>query len=355
MGGPEGTLTPRVVCLMCSEVSALAGRNNYKTQEEAIMEHMQKYEGVFVYRVKEFLAAEKSIHKHNYEILLRLLKQEDDAIVLPAELFNLKFYSEKIKFIRDHYPQVAQQFDALETKEQEIITEDLPFEVVQRVTRQVTQQVAEDNADEDDYSDSSDEEIADDLLRNVVYKPTHQLSDEIAEKVNELSIPKDVNLEEIKSVIRSRSAAIAGTLNEAPIYKRLKSMSYDVRQPQKGYRKQFNIGGHKVRIFGKIDGLLYKDGKLHRVVEIKNRRNRFWLPDYEMDQIAFYEKLTDLPSTLVQCFDGELKVEDLELRSRIKEILHSKTLVKSVEQIKWHLEHPYSEKSIKLVKSLIKN
>lgn len=336
---PFSKSTQRTVCLMCSELSALAGRHSYKTPEEAVVEHMLTYERTFVEEVKFFVAMEKDIHKHNYEVLLELVQQTYNLNSLPSGLDDLKLYGAKIQLLRERYPSASKKFDVLEAKEQEITTEDLPFEVAQQVVQQAGFSNIDSNVDQSQY------------------KPTQQLSDEIAEKIKEATIPilSNANSEEIKTAILAKSTALAGTLNEVSIYGRLKSMSYDVRQLQKSFCKKFDISGHLVSVFGKVDGLLYTNDKPSRVIEIKNRKNRFWLPDYDKDQIALYEKLTDLPSTLVQCFNGELNIRDLKLRPRVKEILHSKHLVESLKQIKWYLEHPYNEKSIKLVQSLIKN
>jgi hypothetical protein len=66
----------------------------------------------------------------------------------------------------------------------------------------------------------------------------------------------------------------------------------------------------KCMLGGKVDGLVLNSDR-RRVVEIKNRRSRFFatLPDYDYVQALAYMFLTSLDECdVVECFDGKIKI-----------------------------------------------
>ena len=160
----------------------------------------------------------------------------------------------------------------------------------------------------------------------------------ILEKVNEKinsRLPPDIH----KKVVDHCHSAIdrhRGTVLERITLKKLQEEGYEVFKPDnKSFTKAYN---DNLVIFGKVDGLIYKDGKIHSVVEIKNRKTNFFLPEYDLDQLAAYVFITEAEQgILVQQQNGVLRKNTFsrgELMSRWEDIVANlKEPISLVEKI----------------------
>ncbi len=87
----------------------------------------------------------------------------------------------------------------------------------------------------------------------------------------------------------------------------------DIRDEQKVYKiDQTTPNGIPYRLYGKIDGIEYIDGKPTAIVEIKNRMMRFQLPEYDLDQLSMYIYMSGLPyGYLVQQLNDEISIDSV--------------------------------------------
>lgn len=129
----------------------------------------------------------------------------------------------------------------------------------------------------------------------------------ILDKVTEKLTSQDMHPDIRKKIIDHCHSAIdrhRGTVLESSTLKKLQDEGYEVFKPEASFTKAFD----NLVIFGKVDGLIYEDGKIHSVVEIKNRKANFFLPEYDLDQLAAYVFITGAEQgILVQQQNGVLQ------------------------------------------------
>jgi hypothetical protein len=92
----------------------------------------------------------------------------------------------------------------------------------------------------------------------------------------------------------------------------------------------------KVKISGKVDGILYENDA--PVIEIKNCKRKYaQIPDADLDQLAFYIELTGYHRViLVECVDGELFINEfsrIELLLRYINIIRTEDFLNSLSKI----------------------
>lgn len=154
----------------------------------------------------------------------------------------------------------------------------------------------------------------------ILDKVTKKLSRQIAPDIN-------------KKILDHCHSAIdrhRGTVLESITLKKLHSEGYKVFKPSKSFTK---VVDKNIVVFGKVDGLILKDEKIHSVVEIKNRKTNFFLPDYDLDQLAAYVYITGAEQgILVQQQNGVLK----------KNVFSREDLMNRWEDIAYNLREPIS-------------
>jgi hypothetical protein len=74
------------------------------------------------------------------------------------------------------------------------------------------------------------------------------------------------------------------------------------------WQNTFGVGDYTFKMIGRVDGIVFpadNQGLPEAVIEIKNRTNRFFVPNYDVDQLAAYCVLTNAATgILVQQLDG---------------------------------------------------
>lgn len=109
---------------------------------------------------------------------------------------------------------------------------------------------------------------------------------------------------------RQTDAMRRGIRLEPVVFARLLEMGYPVERCPKLHTMEFECDGRTHSVFGRVDGVIRdEDGRIDTVVEIKNRVNRFFVPDYDVDQLAAYVVMTDArKGMLAQMFDGRIQI-----------------------------------------------
>lgn len=137
-------------------------------------------------------------------------------------------------------------------------------------------------------------------------------------------------------------------LEDETIEKINKIGHYKVEKVNTCFRKKF---GYKNRhtVFGRVDGVILDGKTIKAVVEIKNRKDRFFMPVYDLDQLASYVFMTGAQEgVFVQQLEGELNItvydrEDLMERWAMieadlkKTIKFARKIVKYPEGPEWKL------------------
>lgn len=168
--------------------------------------------------------------------------------------------------------------------------------------------------------------------------------DKVTKKLSR-KIPPDIH----KKILDHCHSAIdrhRGTVLESITLKKLQKEGYKVFKPVNiSFTKAFD---DNLVVFGKVDGLIYKDDKIHSVVEIKNRKTNFFLPEYDLDQLAAYVFITGAEQgILVQQQNGVLKKNFFsreELMSRWEDIVYNlKEPISLVEKIFLHKNDPHNK------------
>ena len=168
--------------------------------------------------------------------------------------------------------------------------------------------------------------------------------DRVTKKLSR-KIPPDIH----KKILDHCYSAIdrhRGTVLESITLKKLQKEGYNVFKP---VNISFTKACHdNIIVFGKVDGLIYEDGKIHSVVEIKNRKTNFFLHEYDLDQLAAYVFITGAEQgILVQQQNGVLKKNFFtkeELMSRWEDIVYNlKEPISLVKKIYLHKDDPQNK------------
>lgn len=109
---------------------------------------------------------------------------------------------------------------------------------------------------------------------------------------------------------------------ETGTLERLKAAGLDVQTCDVSKYLDLLVDGTLVRVLGRVDGIVSNPEPA--IVEIKNRTSRFWLPDYDLDQLALYVAMWDYPKgLLVQQWQGKVQIRDYsraELDPRVAQL-----------------------------------
>ena len=96
---------------------------------------------------------------------------------------------------------------------------------------------------------------------------------------------------------------------EPVVFSKLLAMGYDVEMCNDRHSMEFECAGGTHVVVGQVDGIIRNaEGGVDTVVEIKNRVHKFFLPTYDVDQLAAYVMMTNARAgLLVQMYNGELR------------------------------------------------
>lgn len=121
---------------------------------------------------------------------------------------------------------------------------------------------------------------------------------------------------------------------EPVVFTKLQAMDYDIEKSSVLYTMDFPCSGRTHTVFGRVDGVIRdKEGAIETVVEIKNRMHRFFIPEYDIDQLAAYVMMTDAQfGMLVQMYEGEVRIK-MYTRNALKRRWNNivKALPKAIE------------------------
>lgn len=299
----------RTVCLMASEISALAGRHSYRGRDEAVVDHMIRYEKDFCEKARRAAVKEETVDEPNYLLLAELYTSKHN--VPPPQ--RSRPFKEEVEALRLAHPELEAPMEEVKLRSGKSVEEvaasvKIPFEFADVPTANET----------------------------VTYK----------KEVNALPVS-----EAVKEYLQRDMAAQRGVQKENNTIERLQGMGYDVRASQQSYKRTVNIGGEDIMIYGKVDGLLYEREAPKAVVEVKNRMNKFWVPSYDRDQLAIYAMISGLDVLLVQQLGGELKCEEFkDLESDWERLRTSALLAESIKDIQRLRKDAESEETIRFAK-----
>lgn len=147
-------------------------------------------------------------------------------------------------------------------------------------------------------------------------------------------------------------ARTRGTLLEVDTLGHLVAQGHDVLKTDTLLHSVHTVDGHQFKVIGRVDGLS-SDG--NTVYEIKNRTNRFFVPGYDLDQLATYSQLTGARSAvLVQQFQGDHHITTYTgpvMQARWAHILRD--LVPVLEIVQGCRDDPGNEEALFLARKLV--
>jgi len=188
------------------------------------------------------------------------------------------------------------------------------------------------------------------ILDDITFGNSYDKEDKnkIKSIVDSVSLTRSEKIKITKSI-----PALRGISKEEYVYKVLKSDGYDIRDIQQGYITYVNVNKFTVKIYGKVDGIMYADDIPTAVVEIKNRVNHFFekTPDHELDQLVCYMVLSKLDiGYIIECYDGKLKYHKYtldQLLIRWSNMLICKNFELTVKHIMYIKNNPKSSRAKK--------
>jgi len=143
--------------------------------------------------------------------------------------------------------------------------------------------------------------------RKIEKETRERLTKNVEERLSKLTISQRAAAETVAYCGRVLDIN-RGTYLENETLKKMNKLGYDVEKSDALLKKRFGYNDRHT-IFGRVDGVIRKGSDVKSVVEIKNRKHRFFLPDYDLDQLASYVFMTGAEEgILVQQLDGELNV-----------------------------------------------
>jgi hypothetical protein len=310
---------------MASEIAALAGRHKYKSSYQAIINHMIYYEKSFIQLVKEKLVTESFEKQHYKQFCDEVNNLYSDSGVDYIEDDNFD-YTNELKKLENKYPNIIIRKEVTDVTEAAKHIKSIS-EVVNDLKEEISDIAKASNID-DIFS-----------IEDIVKEITENQDEDIAEKVYKL-IP-----------------AITGIVKEDSIMDSIINLGYDVRDYQYSYKYDTTINDINIRLYCKVDGVLYENNEPTGIVEIKNRQNAFFEPGYDLDQLACYIVASDLPiGILVQCLNDTIKIDECNTESLLNrwlDIINSHELYQSLQTIKNFRDNPYSTESLIFAKTYI--
>jgi hypothetical protein len=140
-----------------------------------------------------------------------------------------------------------------------------------------------------------------------------------SEKDDEIIQISPEKMEERRTIAYQSTSCARGIREESNI---LSNLDLDYKIDKSILEKRLNIN---VILVGRVDGYQVKDGENTHVLEVKTRRKHLFynIPDYELDQMACYAFLSDLPVKLIQYYNGKTRINEFSyefLMNRMEEL-----------------------------------
>ena len=301
------------VVIMVSELSSLAGRHIYQPREEAVINHMLRFEKEWCKRVRKQYLEEQELHRPNCNRLQKLIQEVANIKVI---LDDKRPYQEQLTSLSQQYPQAKKELDNLPPLLVDIdaLAEKKTSKPEQRavVMSQVLKEVAQttDGKGDDMTVKQQIQKTIDDSGVGSILS-THVLYGCLAE---------DKGLSVLGEFLHPR-----GWIE-------------DIACRQQATSSSTVIDGTKVRIYGRVDAI-FRQGDKMLVAENKNRKNRLFTtnPSYDIDQLALYVfTLGASHSLLHQYYNGRSSSTFYSkefMEERVQEILTTPQLLLSLQEI----------------------
>lgn len=307
-----------------SSVSALAGRHRYKNKEEAWAEIITKY-------IPDV-----------YKLLIDTYKSKLQQIDVIIEAFS--------EFKIDSNLTDEQNYDKA-IKEPEIAL------FMEKKLNQPTKN--EVNVEQQKITENSS------IYTNFI--TSEQLSEENI-KTTVSNIASETKLPE--NIINNIITKDRGTYLENTTIKKLKKDYYfNIIIESKMIKKMFSLDPltkkHDYIIGGRVDGIV--DGFINdttnsqiykkRIIEIKNRKNKFFIPDYDLDQLACYMILygSEYQGQLIQQYNGDLVLDEIKTHDwAITRFAHIENELRINLQLMLDIiNNPHSENTLNFVSEFL--
>jgi hypothetical protein len=195
--------------------------------------------------------------------------------------------------------------------------------------------------------------LADTLGRYKQIKGGYQSVNEIIDKTNEIPLglsPKASH--DAQSYAASASLRHQGTMAESKIINDLKEYSdlKDIDTTDVLLKYTMIIHDCPVTIFGRTDGRT-----TNGVIEVKNRKNCFFEPIYDLDQLAVYVALTDSKEgILVQNHEDTIKINRYNRKDMMNRWdLLLKDLEPAITRFKIICENPECDESKEILDLMV--
>lgn len=153
----------------------------------------------------------------------------------------------------------------------------------------------------------------------------------------------------------------SGVRSEKIVISMLKDRGYDVQCLQESFNCVFVTPLQtEYKIYGKVDGILYKDGKRFAILEVKNRQRKYHNRRAfrsDIDQLATYGMLTGIDKGVIVEYDQQDSDPELRLSKHrdlvnywIREV--KPDLDKSLDFMKHLCTHPDSAEANNFLHSI---
>lgn len=186
---------------------------------------------------------------------------------------------------------------------------------IKAAERGLTEAVATIGADESILMDTRDVETETKLKREVKVVARDAVEAKVAETVKaaaavgeRVSVPTEAAVKRAVDNAARIVEMTRGINNEDSIRVSLReALGADVVKDNRLLKKKFGYSDRHT-VLGRVDGFVMVDGK-KSVVEIKNRASRFFIPDYDLDQLAAYVYMSGADQgVLVQRLGNKVEV-----------------------------------------------
>ncbi len=283
------------LCLMVSEIAALAGYNYFVNESEAIKNHITQYEVNFCRIAKDEAVKDSEIHKPNCKLFYKFITNEEK-----------KEYT-----YRDEYNRLCKTYPEIYEK-----IKQLPSKIVDTV------KIAASTKSITEYREIVESAIVQEINENPELNPEEIVNFTIPENDRtHISIP-----------------AITGRVREIGTIELLRKEGYIIDDLQHSVSGIVNIKNHQIKIFGRVDGILYDHitNLPVAVVDVKNRMKWKSIEEYDHIQLCCYAVLKGLKAILIEDYRERIELKRIQSRNILYQDENRTLLIRvySVEECK---------------------
>jgi hypothetical protein len=269
------------LCIMISELAALAGMNCWKN-DTAVEDHVEKYEHSYCHIAKRMAIEDDEIHKPNCEAFYTLI---------PGSKCEQITYRDEYQRLCTVYPDVLKLL-------QQGVFRNIDVTSISESTQSISE-----------YVNVTQTKIVDQMKAN----PELTMSNVINSTVTS----------DLQHHISTSS--IQGIRHETLVIDILRQYSYDIRDFQSKVYGTITINGTTIRLYGKVDGILYNSmtGLPVAVVDIKYRQSQVdttgkicvkTTGKYDDIQLCVYGILRGLKAIMIEHYNGCVNLQKLNGR-----------------------------------------